>query len=154
MRMPVGSIGGDVKAGCLLILALLGACDRRPALADLGDIRVLSGYSYPPAGDNAAAYLQIQNRGGSVDTMVEVRGPDFGHGMVMGTADEQMTDMGALVIPAGQKVSMAPGGIHLMLEGVTRSSRIGDSLPLVLRFARAGEASITVPVVPYGEMPE
>ncbi len=153
MRIPTGSIG-SLTAGLVLIGGLVVACHRRPALADSGDIRIEAGYTYPPAGDVAAAYVRIRNLGGSADTLAGVRGPDFGHGMVMGTAAGQMSTMPVLVIPAGQRVGMAPGGIHLMLEGVTRSSRIGDSLALVLRFARAGEISIRVPVVPYGEMPE
>lgn len=143
------------KAGTLLpILGLLIGCDRGPALADKGGIRVESGYGYPAAGDVSAAYLRIRNRGATADTLAAVSSPESHHVMLMTTAAGEMTGLTSLVIPAGQSVAMAPGAIHLMLEGVGPDLGVGDSLELVLRFSHAGEIRVTIPVVPYGEMPE
>jgi len=59
-----------------------------------------------------------------------------------------------LVINQGEQVVMQPGGIHVMLGGLTAEYKIGDTLRLTLTFARAGQISIAAPVVPFGEMPE
>ena len=48
---------------------------------------------------------------------------------------------------------MQPGGLHVMFSGLTGEYKIGDTLRVRLKFARAGEISIAAPVVPYGEMP-
>ena len=135
------------------LLLALGCHPRRP-LAETGGIRVESGYAHPAAGDVASAYLRVRNTGGSSDTLAEVTGGSFGHAMVMGTTGGRMEAMSPIVISPGQVVSMAPGGVHVMLEGVTSNPVIGDTMRLVLHFSRAGEIPIAIPVVAYGEMPE
>ena len=135
------------------LLLALGCTSQRP-LAEAGGIRVESGYAHPAAGDVAAAYLRVRNTGGSSDTLAEVSGDSFGHAMVMGTTGGRMEAMAPMVISPGQLVRMAPGGIHVMLEGVTSNPAIGDTLHLILHFSHAGEIPIAIPVVAYGEMPE
>jgi len=148
-------VAARLKVGTLLpILGMLIGCDRGPALADQGGIRVESGYGYPAAGDVSAAYLRIRNRGGSEDTLSGVTSPQSHHVMLMTTTAGQMTGLATVTIPPGQSVTMAPGAMHLMLEGVGPELGVGDSLELVLRFSRAGELPIVVPIVRYGEMPE
>jgi copper(I)-binding protein len=41
-------------------------------------------------------------------------------------------------IPAGASLAFAPGGYHLMLMQLDRRLEKGDSVPLTLRFERAG----------------
>jgi hypothetical protein len=43
-------------------------------------------------------------------------------------------------------VVFEPGGLHLMVIGLKRPARTGDSLPLELKFARAGKLTLEVPV--------
>lgn len=47
-------------------------------------------------------------------------------------------------LPAGTAVTLAAGGPHVMLMGVHRPLKVGATIALTLRFARAG--SVTVPV--------
>lgn len=47
-----------------------------------------------------------------------------------------------LPLPAGQPTSLAPGGNHLMLMGLTAPLKAGETVPLTLHFASA--APITV----------
>jgi copper(I)-binding protein len=74
--------------------------------------------------------------------------------MAMTTTNGHMQALASLSVPAGARVIMAPGGTHLMLEGVSPELRIGDTLHLTLHFAHAGDLAVALPVVPYGEMPE
>jgi len=57
-----------------------------------------------------------------------------------------------LPLPAGQAVTLAPGGDHIMLLGVREPLVTGDTVPLTLAFAQAGpvevEASVGQPRLP------
>jgi len=147
-----------VPAVHLVLLLAAATCRHRAAnrapLAQLGGVAIVSGYAYPTAGDAGAAYLALRGTGDQPDTLVEVSSPADGNGMLMGTRNGQMTMVSTLEIPARGEVRMHPGAVHLMFEGMKHSYGIGDTLELRLRFARAGEVSVRVPVVAYGEMPE
>jgi copper(I)-binding protein len=49
-------------------------------------------------------------------------------------------------IPADQRVVLAPKGTHIMLMGLAKPLVAGETVPLELRFAKAGEIGITVVV--------
>ncbi len=57
-----------------------------------------------------------------------------------------------LPLPAGQAVSLAPGGNHIMLLGVKEPLAAGDTVPLTLTFATAKpveiEATVGQPALP------
>ncbi len=59
-----------------------------------------------------------------------------------------------LPLPAGQPVSLAPGGNHIMLLGVKEPLVTGDTVPLILTFASAKtvevEAKVGQPALPSG----
>ena len=111
-------------------------------------------YAHPSAGDAGAAYVQLRNAGAAADTLIEAGGPDSSMAMLMTTTAGRMASQGAMVLHPGDRLAMAPGAVHVMFSGLTHEYRIGDTLRVWLRFARAGTVSIAAPVVPYGEMPE
>jgi periplasmic copper chaperone A len=51
-----------------------------------------------------------------------------------------------VVIPAGGSVELAPSGTHLMLIQVDHALRAGETVPVVLRFAKAGTLKLNLPV--------
>lgn len=55
-----------------------------------------------------------------------------------------------LAIPAGGSVTLKPGGYHVMLIGLKKQLIAGQTLPLTLTFAKAGNVSITVPIQAIG----
>jgi periplasmic copper chaperone A len=55
-----------------------------------------------------------------------------------------------LAIPAGGSVTLKPGGYHVMLIGLKKQLIAGQTLPLTLTFAKAGDISITVPIQAIG----
>lgn len=57
-----------------------------------------------------------------------------------------MHEVPAVDLPAGETVLFRPGGFHIMLMELKRQLTEGDSFPLMLRFERAGEIELTVPV--------
>ena len=53
-------------------------------------------------------------------------------------------------IPAGATVTLQPGGLHVMLIGLTAPLAQGGRVPLTLRFARAGEVRVVLDVQAAG----
>jgi hypothetical protein len=66
-------------------------------------------------------------------------------GMVM-----KMRPISGVDIPAGQPVSLKPGGEHIMLMGLSQPLREGQSFPLTLDFEKAGPRTVTVTVEKVG----
>jgi hypothetical protein len=50
----------------------------------------------------------------------------------------RMRPVQRIELPARKTVKLAPGGLHLMLIGVSRPLKAGDKLPLVLTFEVPG----------------
>ncbi|KKL54192.1 hypothetical protein LCGC14_2267880 [marine sediment metagenome] len=64
----------------------------------------------------------------------------------------RMRAVQALPIPAGEAQVMAPGGMHIMLVGLSDTLRSGDSFPLSLTFENAGEITVEVQVMRAASM--
>lgn len=87
----------------------------------------------------------------AADTLVSVSSPVAAlaqvHEMRMESNMMMMRELEAgLPLPAGQAVSLAPGGNHIMLMGVTDPLRAGDTVPLTLTFATAAPVEVTATV--------
>lgn len=51
-------------------------------------------------------------------------------------------------VPAGSHVTLAPGHGHVLLTGLAVALNPGDTLPVTLLFADAGQVTVAVPVLP------
>lgn len=141
-------------ATALLLSLVAGVCRREPVIARQGDVVITSAYAHPSAGDAGAVYLRVRNTGTTPDTLAGVGGPDSASmAMLMTTNAGHMQAEAQVVIAPGALVVMQPGGLHVMFSGLTGEYRIGDTLRVQLRFARAGSITVAAPVVAYGEMP-
>lgn len=132
---------GLIAAG---LIAGLGAC-AEPASLTIGDAYT----PVPPTADVAAVYLVIRNPTEQPDTLIEVAAPHAQraelHRQV--TRDGMMFQMErveTLAVPAGDSVSLSPGGLHVMLFDLATRPAVGDTLDLVLRFRHAGALPIRV----------
>ena len=123
------------------ILLLLAAS---PALAksyNLRTLEVADPWTRPaPAGGTAVGYMVLTNHGKTPLSLLSA------HTALAKTVSLHQTRVAAgvasmavvprgIVIPPGQTVAVAPGGYHLMLEGVAKALNPGDSAPLVLVFS-------------------
>ena len=59
----------------------------------------------------------------------------------------RMVHRETLDLPAGEAVNFAPGGMHLMLMGLSEKLVEGTTFPLTLHFEAAGEVTVNVPVL-------
>jgi copper(I)-binding protein len=137
-----------VRGPALLVLLSLAG------VARAGDAPSVSGAwarATAPGVDVGAAYMVIEG-GTGPDRVIDASSPRAA--MVhLHTVEEQggvakMRPIEAIEVPAGQRVELAPKGTHLMLMGLDGPLAAGQSFPVTLRFATAGELTVTVLVKP------
>ncbi len=58
----------------------------------------------------------------------------------------KMRPVPTLPIAPGHPITLAPGGYHIMLMGLKRDLKPGDSFPITLTFAKAGPITATATV--------
>ncbi len=100
-----------------------------------------------------AAYLTVIG-GAQADQLVAASTPVAATAEVHQTLTEngvmKMRPVADLPVPAGQPVTLAPGGTHIMLMGLKQPLVAGQSFPLTLKFAHAGQVTVDVKVQPLG----
>jgi copper(I)-binding protein len=100
----------------------------------------------PGHAENGVAYLTIVSP--TADRLTAVSSPVAKkaelHTMSMGGGVMKMRPLTAIDIPAGQAVTLNPGGMHIMLLGLTQPLHQGQSFPLTLSFDHAGPREVTV----------
>jgi periplasmic copper chaperone A len=106
-----------------------------------------------PAGHEGAVYLTITDSG-APDTLTGVTTPVAAEAAVHQSIDDhgvmKMRPVGLLPIGPGKPVMLAPDGYHIMLSGLKRSLKQGDSFPITLSFAKAGPVTATASVAKAG----
>ncbi|HLO77190.1 MAG TPA: copper chaperone PCu(A)C, partial [Magnetospirillum sp.] len=106
-----------------------------------------------PAG---GAFVTLTNAGATADRLVAAgvgiaRTAELHTHVVQGDI-MRMVQVDGIDLPAGQSVTMAPGGYHIMLIGLNEPLKEGASFPLDLTFAQAGKVTVSVDVRPVGAM--
>jgi periplasmic copper chaperone A len=108
----------------------------------------------PPGGSVAGAFMAIANQGKDADRLVGVTSPAAAvvqiHEMSMDGAVMRMRLVQGIDLKAGATVQLKPGGFHVMLEGLKQPLKLGDEIPLTLRFEKAGSIDVMVQVEGMG----
>ena len=150
----------------LAIALLVAACS-----GSAGGIKVTGAWarSSPARASAGAAYLVIENPGSAADALIGASSPaartvevhetvDLGSaapaGSGMPAASGGMSSGGMMgmrkvdrvEIPAGGRLELKPGSYHLMMIGLTRDLKAGDTIELTLTFEKAGEMKVTAEV--------
>jgi copper(I)-binding protein len=108
----------------------------------------------PGGATTAAVYLTIVSI--AADRVLGVSTPAAQkaelHQMTMEGGVMKMRQVDAIDLPAGQPVTLKPGGYHIMLTGLAQPLREGQTFTLTLSFEKAGSREVTVPVQKVGAM--
>lgn len=139
-------------AGLVVFIALLGTAgpvlahhtDDKPKVTDPWVREVL------PGQDLTGGFLVLENAGHEPDFLVSAtcdcaKTVEI-HRMVQAGDRMKMEKMDRLEIPAGGKVELKPGGLHLMLFGVRKDLKAGATVTLELRFEHGGVVKVEAPV--------
>ena len=134
-----------------LVLAAVAAGAQQPTLAVSG----AWSRATPPGTTVGAAYLVIDNRAKRSDRLLSASSPRASRVEVHATVHEadtvRMKRVDPLHVGAGERLTLEPGGMHLMLMGLDAPLREGEKVPLVLRFEVAGEIRTEARVFPPGQ---
>jgi copper(I)-binding protein len=103
----------------------------------------------PPVASVGVVYFSITNAGRKADRLLAVSSPVARQAEIHETrtvqGTMQMRPVESIECPPGVTVKIEPGGLHVMLLGLTHPLVAGTEFPLTLRFRDAG--SMTVQVV-------
>jgi copper(I)-binding protein len=116
----------------------------------LGTLVIEHPWARPSAAETGAAYFVIHNKGDAADALLRVetdaaRQAEI-HDMMMDGTVMRMRKLDKLEIPAGKSVSVAPGGLHIMLIGLKAPLKAGDEFSARLVFEKAGSVDVSVQV--------
>jgi copper(I)-binding protein len=138
-----------------LILSIAFIC-AAPSLsfaqdAKVGNIAINGAYTRATVAGQAAAggYMKITSSG-AADQLISASSPVSAevqlHTMKMDGNVMQMREVKQIEVPANGAVDLKPGGLHLMFMNIKAPLKAGDMVPVKLRFAKAGEVEVKMPV--------
>ncbi|MGM0563397.1 MAG: copper chaperone PCu(A)C [Pseudomonadota bacterium] len=127
------------------LLCLLSAA----AFADIQikDARVPAA---PPTASVLTAYMDLHNDGDSDRQLLGISGETFSRiemhlsEVIDGVA--RMSAVDAIELPAGDTVSLKPGGLHLMMFNPAEPLTVGDEVTLTLEFDNGEAQTVVLPV--------
>jgi copper(I)-binding protein len=124
-------------------------------VASIGAIEISGPFTRAtlPSAPVAGGFLTLTNTGPEDDRLIGVESAIAKESQIHEMAMEgdvmkmrQLED--GLVIPAGETVTLAPGGFHLMFMGLTSAIAEGDAVPVTITFEKAG--SVTIELIAAG----
>ncbi|MGX1501061.1 copper(I)-binding protein [Labrenzia sp. MBR-25] len=121
-----------------------------PALAE-ESVRVFDAWARATilASRPGAAYFTIESK--SDDTLIGVSTPVAAQVMIHAVEKDgdvsRMKHIETLELPAGERITLAPGGMHLMLMGLQDKLIEGTTFPMTLSFGTAVELTVEVSVL-------
>lgn len=138
----------------LLYLALVFGAAPAWAGSAAEAIQVVGAYARatPPGQPNGAVFMEVNNGTDADHALAGAESPAaeavelHGHRMeggMMRMRREQRIDL-----PAGETVAFAPGGLHLMLIGLSRQLEPGQHVELTLIFEDGSRVQVEAPVRP------
>lgn len=99
-----------------------------------------------PGAKVAAGYMVVRNKASSPDRLLGVTTTAARkvetHITVRDGEIMRMREVNGYEIPAGGTFELKPGGPHLMFVEVRQPFKEGESVPVTLRFERAGEKKV------------
>jgi copper(I)-binding protein len=125
--------------------------DKKNSEFRVGQIKVENPYTRATvAGQKVAGgFMKIENKG-AADQLISASSPIAAemqlHTMSMEGNVMKMREVKAIDVPANGSVDLKPGGLHLMFMDIKAPLKAGESVPVKLKFQKAGEIEIKVPV--------
>lgn len=138
-----------------LFLGMSVACgDDEGSVAETGAIEVSNARAQFTTTDIGAVYFDVRSTGAGdrlVGAAAEIADDTQVHEVVSEGGSTMMRPVeGGIPIDPGGRVSLEPGGYHVMVLGVDDIPEPGDTFELVLEFERAGHVTVTVHVQEFG----
>ena len=99
---------------------------------------------------NTAAYMKLANGGEAPDRLVAVKSDVAAHVSLHESREDngimKMAPVAGIEVPAGGNAELKPLGLHVMLTGLNRPLKAGETFPMTLVFEKQGEVPVEVSV--------
>lgn len=135
----------------VLICGLAGLL-RAEATATVGAVAIHDPWARASLGQTgtSAVYMTLETSGEEGDRLIAAATPVARsaelHTHVMEGGVARMRPVAAIEIAPGEPAVLAPGGVHIMLTGLSEKLVEGNTVPLSLTFEHAGTVELEVPV--------
>ncbi len=145
-----------MKAIRILVLIVGFVFAATTVSAQTGQLEVGNAWARATPGKSMTGAAYVTIRSPTADKLVAASSPVAKkaelHTMSMSGMVMKMRPIAGLDIPAGQAVTLQPGGMHIMLIGLAQPLKAGQTFPLTLTFEKAGERTVNVAVEKMGAM--
>jgi len=134
------------------VVIMTAGSTRMAVVAQSDSLTVHDAWVREPAGDrNVTAAFAIVENGGAVQRAIVGATADGAekaelHEMKMVESMMQMRPVQRIDVPAHGKVELKPGGLHVMLFGLQKTPRAGDTIRLTLKFDDGASVSTVAQV--------
>ncbi len=136
--------------GLGLLFAVSGSALAAGSAADQVDVSGAYVRAVPPGQPNSAAFMLLSNTGSVDHAVVAASSPAAKvvelHTHTMENGVMRMRKIPRMDIAAGGKTALKPGGLHIMLIGLTQPLHEGAKVALTLKFEDGSSKQIEAPV--------
>ena len=138
----------------IIALLFITSCNTKAS------INITKAYSYATSAlqKNGAIFMNIENTGNTADQLIAAENADIASRIELHTHNMEdgmmaMYQVEKFDIKKG-KTSLEPSGNHIMLIGLKKPLKVGDTIPLTLTFSQTGKIDIVANVITAGTKPE
>ena len=144
----------SIAAATALTLASLSATAADYTAGDLSLSKTWT-RATPPKAKAGGGFVEIVNSGSQDDRLISATSDVAKnvelHEMAVTDGVMKMREMeDGIEIPAGETVTLKPGGLHIMFMGLNEPFEEGTTVPVVLTFEKAGDVEIELDVAKMG----
>lgn len=128
-----------------------GVVHNAPPPVSVGSLEIFGAFSRAtlPNAPVGGGFLTIVNSGAEADRLVSVSSTVASdvqlHEMTMEGSVMKMRPLDdGIEIPAGETITLSPGGLHIMFMGLNQAFVEGETIPVTLTFEKAGAVEVTL----------
>jgi copper(I)-binding protein len=112
--------------------------------AEVEGVKIGHAWAPPAEGEGAAVYMPILNDRDDAVSLVSASTPIADAVRLRDGDGEDATFYDSLKLAPGQPVSLAEWRIHLWLDGLNRTLKVGDKFPLTVTFEPGGSVELEI----------
>jgi copper(I)-binding protein len=105
-----------------------------------------------PGQVNGAGYVQIDNKATQADRLISASTNGVNrvelHTIITENGVAKMREVPGIDVPASGVVKLMPGGFHIMFLGLSAPFKADTTIPVTLKFEKAGEVKVNFEIKP------
>lgn len=136
------------------ISSLTAASVARASEQVVGDLKLSAPWirASVPGQVNGAGYVQIDNKAAQADRLISATTNGVNrvelHTIITDNGVAKMREVPGIDVPANGAVKLMPGGFHIMFLGLTAPFKADTTVPVTLKFEKAGEVKVDFEIKP------